>query len=409
MFRFLTENFRWIAGGALLTFTSSFGQSFFIGQSGGYWQDKFALSAGEFGGLYMLATLASAVCLPFVGKLVDVFSEPKTVIASGLVLAFALVLVALAPHVAVLGGALFLLRLMGQGMMTHIPFTATGRWFAANRGRAVSLVTLGLQGGQAVLPMGFAVIVAAAGHRFGHEFGHPMGWLAGAGFVLLVALPLGAWAYAVPRTPKGQAVGHDETIRHWRRLDVLGDPWFWVLLTGVLAPPFIGTVIVLYQDHVEALRGWPGDAFAKAIAMKAVLTLVMTLVAGALIDRFSARALLPVFVIPLAGACFVLGAVDALWGLYAAMALLAIAYGFSATLFGALWPEIYGTKYLGEVRSIIVAAMVVATAVGPGITGYLIDRGITLPVQLGPYGLYCLGVCGLLVLASRVLRRRGTG
>jgi len=39
--------------------------------------------------------------------------------------------------------AVFLLRLFGQGMMTHIALTSTGRWFAAERGRAVSLVVLG--------------------------------------------------------------------------------------------------------------------------------------------------------------------------------------------------------------------------------------------------------------------------
>jgi hypothetical protein len=32
------------------------------------------------------------------------------------------------------------------------------------------------------------------------------------------------------------------------------------------------------------------------------------------------------------------------WGAYAFMALMGISYGFSSTLFGALWPELYGTK-----------------------------------------------------------------
>lgn len=399
MLKFLIDNVRWIGGGALLTFTSSFGQSFFIGQSGADWQAKFSLTEGEFGGLYMIATLASAACLPFVGKLVDVVSEAKTVVATAVVLAIGIVLAAFAPHVAVLTAAFFVLRLMGQGMMTHIAFTATGRWFAANRGRAVSLVVLGHHGGEAALPLAFAAIAAWAGYQ--------MGWLVGAAFVLGVALPLGAWAYGVPRTPKGHSTRHDDTIRHWRRSQVLADPWFWVILTGVLAPPFIGTVIVLYQDHVEAVRGWPETAFATAIAVKAGVTVCVALGVGQLIDRFSARALLPAFLIPLAAACFVLGAVDGIWGLYVAMVCLAIAYGFSATLFGALWPELYGTKYLGEVRSIIVAGMVVSTAIGPGVTGYLIDQGYSLPTQLGPYGVYCLAVCGLLVLASRVVQRRG--
>src|SRR3546814_5922122 len=45
-------------------------------------------------------------------------------------------LLAFAPHIAVLVVAIFLLRLFGQGMMTEIAFTEVGRWFVASRGLA---------------------------------------------------------------------------------------------------------------------------------------------------------------------------------------------------------------------------------------------------------------------------------
>ncbi len=51
-------------------------------------------------------------------------------------------------------------------------------------------------------------------------------------------------------------------------------------------------------------------------------------------------------------------------------------------MFGALWPEISGVQNLGAIRAVVVSAMVFATALGPGITGTLIDRGIELPQQL---------------------------
>ena len=59
MIHFIRQNFRWIAGGFLLTFFSSFGQTFFISASVAEWQAQFGLSHGEFGRLYMLATLAA--------------------------------------------------------------------------------------------------------------------------------------------------------------------------------------------------------------------------------------------------------------------------------------------------------------------------------------------------------------
>ena len=90
------------------------------------------------------------------------------------------------------------------------------------------------------------------------------------------------------------------------------------------------------------------------------------------------------------------------------MILLGISYGISSTLFGALWPEIYGAVYLGSIRSVTVSASVVATAAGPGLTGTLIDRGIGLPQQMNYLGLYCLLATVALGIASVRLRRRTT-
>ena len=71
-----------------------------------------------------------------------------------------------------------------------------------------------------------------------------------------------------------------------------------------------------------------------------------------------------------------------------------------------MWPEVYGTRHLGAVRSLIVAFMVFSTAVGPGLTGTLIDLGVSYPAQIFVMGLYCLGASILLVFASRQVRAR---
>jgi MFS family permease len=238
MLHFLKQNFRWIAGGFLLTFFSSFGQTFFISASIGEWRAAFDLSHGEIGRLYMFATLASAACLPFAGRLVDVLPESRVILLVIPVLAAATVLAAYAPSVAVLVVAIFLLRLFGQGMMTHIALTATGRWFEAQRGRAVSLVVLGHQGGEATLPLAFSTVALAYGYR--------AGWVGGAAALLLVGLPFAWWAYRKPRQPahlEASEADNSAPVRQWSRREVLRDPAFWVLLIGVLAPPFVGTTI----------------------------------------------------------------------------------------------------------------------------------------------------------------------
>ncbi|MEM9233247.1 MAG: MFS transporter [Pseudomonadota bacterium] len=398
MIQFLCQNFRWIAGGFLLTFFSSFGQTFFVSGASSEWRETFGLTDGQFGTLYMVATLCSALSLPFIGRLVDVWPEHRVIMLTVPILAAACLLAAYAPNVLALGIGIYLLRLFGQGMMTHIALTATGRWFAAQRGRATSLVVLGHQGGEAILPSLYVAISLAAGWQ--------MAWVAGSAALLLIALPFAVLAFRVPRTPRGHAPTVESGVRDWTRAEVLRDPIFWVLLMGVLAPPFIGTTIFFHQDYMSELRGWPPTLFATSFTAMAMTTVVFALICGALIDRFGAKRILPFFLVPLSGACFAASAIESAAGLYLFMVMLGVSYGFSSTLFGSLWPEIYGTRHLGAIRSVMMPFMVFATAAGPGITGTLIDRGISLPTQLFAMGSYCVGAAGIMVLASLALQRR---
>jgi len=401
MFAFIRHNFRWIAGGFTLTYFSSFGQTYFISASVSEWQAAFDLSHGEFGRLYMFATLASALCLPIVGRLVDLVPPHRMTALVAIILAGAALLAGYASSLPVLVIAVFVLRLFGQGMMTHIALTTTGRWFVAERGRAVSLVVLGHQGGEATIPLAFAALMIAYGYR--------AGWIAAAIALLLVGLPFAYWCYRKPRVPHGQLSTETRTspeVRSWTRREVLRDPIFWVLLTGVLAPAFIGTTIFYHQNYLTALNNWPPQLFASSLLVMALTTVGFALLVGAAIDRFGATSVLPYFLLPLSATCFALAYSGPEITLFIVMVLLGISYGISSTLFGSLWPEIYGLANLGAVRSVTVAAAVLATAAGPGLTGTLIDQGVGLPTQMIFFGLYCLLAAGGMTIASASLRRR---
>ncbi|WEX11576.1 MFS transporter [Chelativorans sp. AA-79] len=398
-FHFLRENARWLAGGFLLTYFSSFGQTFFISISAGNVRAEYGLSNGQFGIIYMLATLASALTLSRFGQIVDRYSVKTVTVIIVPVLALACVSMALSTSIVVLCVTIYLLRLFGQGMMTQNAFTAMGRWFSAQRGRAVSIVTLGHNAGEATLPLTFVALAGALGWR--------NGWLLGAAFLIAVALPLIAALMAVERTPRStDPAARPTTGRDWTRGEVVRDPLFYVLLLGVMAPGFIGTTIAFHQVYLVELRGWSLEIFASAFTVSATMTILFALVAGQLIDRFSAAAVLPAFLLPLGAACFVLAFFEGRWSVFVFMGLLGMSNGFSSTLMGALWPEIYGIRHLGAVRALVVAILVLATAVGPGLTGALIDFGVSYPLQIAAMGLYCLAAAFLMLLVSRRLRAR---
>ena len=60
---------------------------------------------------------------------------------------------------------------------------------------------------------------------------------------------------------------------------------------------------------------------------------------------------------------------------------LGLASGANATLPTAFWPEFFGTKHLGSIKAAAAAAMVLGSAIGPTITGILLDFNLSLEIQ----------------------------
>ena len=401
---FLGENARWLGGGFLLTLFSSFGQTFFIGLSGNDLRAAFHLSGSAFGGVYMLGTLASAATLPWLGRTLDLMPGWKVVRFTMPALAFACVLIAVAPNVVVLTIAIYLLRLFGQGMMTETAFTETGRWFVANRGRAMALIVPGFQAGTAILPPVVVVIERMTGDWRD-------AWFAAAVILVAVGMPAIIALMRVERTPKPHEAGSrgHHTARDWTRGEVVRDPILYLLLAGTLAPAFIATSIFFNQGYLIKLRGYDPLVFAGAFSVMAATTVVFGLVCGALIDRFGALRLMPFFLAPLAVAAAAVALVTPVWGVYVCMLLLGISNGLTSTLQGALWPEVYGLGNLGGIRAITVSGMVLSSALGPGVTGALIDLGVPLPTQMLWMAGWCVAASLALWLATNKVRLREIG
>ena len=395
---FLRTNARWLCGGVLLTFFSGAGQTFFIASFSGQIRADFNLSHGRFGVIYMFATLASAATLVAIGRVLDQVRIVKVAMVLIVLLAGAALLMAWADAVPALLLAIYLLRLLGQGMMTHTAMVAMGRWFVAERGRAVSIATTGHQLGEGVLPLLIVGLLVFFDWR--------TVWIVAA-FVLVVgALPLSYWCLHLPRTPSQKDRDNHERGKQWTRSEVFRDVPFWVVCTGVLAPSFIGTSVFFHQIHLSELKGWQPAVIASSFAVMSVASVSVGLVTGQLIDRFSARLVLPFFLFPLSLGCLVLSFAQHPFTMSIFMLLLGSSYGVSSSVFGAIWPEIYGTRHLGAVRSMVSAAMVFASALGPGLTGSLIDRQIDFELQLLVMSAYCFATMLVLFPVSRQLQKR---
>jgi len=139
--------------GFLIVFFASYGQTFFISLFNTDIREFYVLSDGEFGFVYAISTLFSSFILISFAKLIDHIDlrTYSLIVTIGLLLAcFGMVM--LVDHVLYLFLIIFMLRFFGQGAMTHAGETTMARYFGKNRGKALSVATLGGMAGVMFLP-----------------------------------------------------------------------------------------------------------------------------------------------------------------------------------------------------------------------------------------------------------------
>ncbi|HBM61797.1 MAG TPA: MFS transporter [Citreicella sp.] len=384
MLSFLRNNLRWLGGGLLLTFASAFGQTWFISLFAVFIKEQHGLSDGSWGSLYTAATLASAGLMFWRGGMAD--SVPLSRLAPMVALVFALAALGMAwaPSVAVLGLSLFLLRFCGQGMFSHIAMTAMGRWFEARRGQAVSITTLGHPAGEILMPLLVVLLIGVLGWQGT--------WLLVAALLVLGVAPLLCWLLAEGRDPVGQAARIQSPGllgRQWQRRDAVRHWLLPALLPVLLTPGFITTVIFFHQAHIAQVKGWTLVEMAPGYTAFGLSTVVAAFAAGWAADRFGALRLLPGLLVPMGLGVALIAPSESVTGWYLALAVVGMTQGMAGSLWGVLFPVLYGTAHLGAIRSLATTIMVVSTAIGPGITGILIDGGIGFPAQAAVMGAWC--------------------
>ena len=154
-----------------------------------------------------------------------------------------------------------------------------------------------------------------------------------------------------------------------------------MMVPALLGPPAFGTAFFFHQVYYAELKGWSHVQLVALFPIYTSVALVAMILSGLALDRWGTSRLLPMILLPQAAAFVVFSIAvqptDALFGLI----LFGIGTGAMATLPNAFWAEYYGTRHLGSIKAMAAAVMVLGSAIGPGITGFLIDLGVGLETQ----------------------------
>ncbi len=397
--QFIRENAPFLLAGALLSFLSSFGQTFFIAIFGGEIREAYGLSNGDWGLLYMIATGASAVAMVFAGGLADLFRVRS--LGIGVVLALGAACIAMAVNTTVAGLVLviFALRFFGQGMASHMSVVSMTRWFVAARGRALAVAGMGFMFGEATLPLVMVWLKSIT------EWRGLWIWFAVVCVILSVIL---FRLLRLERTPQSAANATAATGllgKHWTRAMALRHPLFWLMVPAIVFFSAFGTTFWFHQVHFAEVKGYSHLALVAVFPLGTIALAISTIIYGWAIDRFGVVRLMPFYILPYVVAfCLHWYAPNLIWTAVAVI-LMGISGGGNATILSACWAGFYGTRFIGSIKAAAAALMVLGSAIGPGLSGLLIDAGVGIEIQMLGYAACFAFAAFMMGLAARMANR----
>lgn len=352
--------------GFFFNFFSSYGQTFFVSLLVPFWIVEMGITNTEFGSLYGLISVASALTLPLFGRFIDFMPLRRysLIIFIGLILS--VIFLSTANSFLMLLAGLFLVRLLGQGLMTHTASTGIAKMFHGERGKALAFTSLGRPSAQLILPFLFALMTGFIGWRIS--------------LILLVILSVMIMLPLIFKMiPDEQIVSSPAKSRSSAKRDHYLLSWrFWQIALNIFLIPFLSTAIMLYQYTIAENKGWDPSWVIFSFSFFALFNGLSMFFSGDLIDRFTGLRLFSYYLLPALAGFVAMALIHERWVFPLFYGLLGISSGLGSTIKTAVQAEVYGTSQLGQVRSYLSTIMVLGTAAGPPVLGFLLDAGLSI-------------------------------
>ena len=373
---FYIKNLRWLYIVFILTFCSAFGQTFFISLYSGEIRAAFELTHGQWGLIYSCATLSSAILILFVGGYADRSSAKS--ISTLVILGLMVFIFLMANNTSTWGLVLIILglRFFGQGMLGHISMVFCGKWFFKNKGKAVAVANSGYTLAEAIMPTIFVALIGV------------LSWQTSWYVSIIMSILILASVRFLAETERNKGTKPQKETQQvgmlkksWNRSEMLKSWVFWAAVPGLMTSPMITTTLFFHQVHLVEIKNWQLSTYVLFIPLYSAATLLSLYLVGYLVDKFSTKIILPIFLFPLVSGLLLLSIATSYFELLLILILFGSSAGAYIVVYGTFFPEFFGSLYLGSVRTVGVTIMVFSSAIGPVLSGYFIDLGYLIDYQ----------------------------
>lgn len=363
-FSLIRNQFGLLAIGFIALFSGNLGQSFFIGLFQSDIAHSLNLSAGEFGAVYAALTMASGFLVLHFGQKLDWIAPRRYALLVLTALLAGVILLTTSPWLIPALIGLGLVRLCGQGLMTHFGSTLAGREFTINRGRALGLVSLGM-------PMGEIILAPVIALLLGWLSWQQIWWAVAAVIFLiwLVLLLLAKW-------PEAPEIKRDSSGNKIKGPNPMLEKRFWLIIPLTMALPVTLTGIFIFQAQMTLDLNATTTAYALGLTAMGIARFPGALLGGRWIDELGVSLLARLYLAPFAFAIILAILVGGNAGVLILMIGAGISLGMSSPVVDSLLVVLWGREHLGRVRSVKSAFMVFSTGLAPAVLGFLIDGGV---------------------------------
>ena len=400
------------------TMATSPGQSFVVGTFSDAIREDLNISLSKFSAAYMIATFCASLPLTLVGRLSD--TRGTRFVMTLVTIAFGLACITIGPAssltksidpdnpirpwviLLVLTISFFFLRFLGQGALGLVSSHALAMWYERKLGFAEAIRHLGMPLAVALLPTAVLALIAATNWSTAYAILGICVW----GLIL----PLIALAYvntpedinqnldgdpsphphhdqedqidveldapsvgdAGLNTPTPPHAGPDFTLKQALRTHA-----YWIVTASMVLSAAVGTSFVFHTQPMVADLGLNKPAAAPAVGTFGVVSLIVTVPFGYLIDKIRPRLLLAAAGILLGCACmffaFASSTAHPLLMLHTSYFILGLSQSLLFLLASPIFARFYGRTHHGAIRGSLTTFMVIGTSAGPFVFAFWRD------------------------------------